>query len=160
MVLNGKSLQEYPVDSIRLYSWKLKILSRLLKRISNGKLHYLCSEWPSWWCNLWDCYLCWLYNFLLLVWSDIWLVATTRVGSSWTWVWLSSHARISQKVACWFQWKGSLFHLAGLSFRMQEFSFIAKLDWSTYIFSTAKTASKKIGAFICSMKFVSSEVIL
>ena len=34
------------------------------------------------------------------------------------------------------------------------------LDWGSYIFSIAKTASKKIGALIRSMKFVSPEVAL
>ena len=36
----------------------------------------------------------------------------------------------------------------------------SKLDWGSYIISVAKTASKKIGALICSMKFLSPEVAL
>ena len=36
----------------------------------------------------------------------------------------------------------------------------SKLDWSSYIISIAKTASKKIGALIRSMKFLSPEVAL
>ena len=36
----------------------------------------------------------------------------------------------------------------------------SKLDWSSYIVSTAKTASKKIGALISSMNFLSPEVAL
>ena len=36
----------------------------------------------------------------------------------------------------------------------------SKLDWEPYIIATAKTASKKIGALIRSMKFVSPEVAL
>ena len=35
-----------------------------------------------------------------------------------------------------------------------------KLDWGSYIISIAKTASKKIGAFIRSMKFLSPEVAM
>ena len=35
-----------------------------------------------------------------------------------------------------------------------------KLDWGSYIISIAKTASKTIGALICSMKFLSTEVAL
>ena len=35
-----------------------------------------------------------------------------------------------------------------------------KLDWGSYIISIAKTASKKIGALIRSMKFFSPEVAL
>ena len=39
-------------------------------------------------------------------------------------------------------------------------TFSSKLDWGCYIISIAKTASKKIGALICSMKFLSPEVAL
>ena len=39
-------------------------------------------------------------------------------------------------------------------------TFSSKLDWGSYIISVAKTASKKIGALICSMKFLSPEVAL
>ena len=46
------------------------------------------------------------------------------------------------------------------SFKMLGLTFSAKLDWGSYITSTAKTASKKIGALIRSMKFLSSEVAL
>ena len=38
--------------------------------------------------------------------------------------------------------------------------FSSKLDWDSYIISIAKTASKKIGALIHSMKFPSPEVAL
>ena len=46
------------------------------------------------------------------------------------------------------------------SFKMLGLSFASKLDWGSYIISVAKTASKKIGALIHSMKFVSPEVNL
>ena len=36
--------------------------------------------------------------------------------------------------------------------------FSSKMDWGSYIISIAETASKKIGALICSMKFLSPEV--
>ena len=39
------------------------------------------------------------------------------------------------------------------SFKMLELTFSSKLDWDPYIISIAKTASKKIGALICSMFF-------
>ena len=45
------------------------------------------------------------------------------------------------------------------SFNMLELTFSSKLDWGSYIISIAKSASKKIGAFIRSMKFP-SEVVL
>ena len=46
------------------------------------------------------------------------------------------------------------------SFKMLGLTFSSKLDWGSYIISIAKTASKKIGALICSMKFLSPEVTL
>ena len=46
------------------------------------------------------------------------------------------------------------------SFNMLGLTFCSKLDWGSYIVSIAKTASKKIGALIRSMKFLSPEVAL
>ena len=43
---------------------------------------------------------------------------------------------------------------------MLELTFSSKLDWVPYIISIAKTASRKIGAWIRSMKFLSPEVAL
>ena len=45
-------------------------------------------------------------------------------------------------------------------FKMLGLTFSSKLDWASYIVSIAKTASKKIGALIRSMKFLSPEVAL
>ena len=45
-------------------------------------------------------------------------------------------------------------------FKTLGLSFSSKLDWGSYITSTAKTNSKKIGAVIRSMKFFSPEVNL
>ena len=46
------------------------------------------------------------------------------------------------------------------SFKMLGLTFSSKLDWGSYIISIAKTASKKIGALIRSMKFLSPAVAL
>ena len=46
------------------------------------------------------------------------------------------------------------------AFKMLGLTFSSKLDWGSYIISIAKTASKKIGALIRSMKFLSPEVAL
>ena len=46
------------------------------------------------------------------------------------------------------------------SFKMLGLALSAKLDWGSYIISIAKTVSKKIGALIRSMKFLSPEVAL
>ena len=47
-----------------------------------------------------------------------------------------------------------------LSFKMLGLTFSSKLDWGSYIISIAKTASKKIGALIRSIKFLSPGVAL
>ena len=46
-----------------------------------------------------------------------------------------------------------------LSFKMLKLAFSSKLDWGSYI-TIAKIASKKIGALIRSVKFLSPEVTL
>ena len=46
------------------------------------------------------------------------------------------------------------------SFKMVGLTFFSKLDWGSYIIFIAKSASKKIGALIPSMKALSSEVAL
>ena len=46
------------------------------------------------------------------------------------------------------------------SFKILVLTFSSKLDWGSYIISIAKTASKKIGALIRSLKFLSPEVAL
>ena len=46
------------------------------------------------------------------------------------------------------------------SFKMLWLTFSSKLDWGSYIVSIAKTASKKIGTLIHSMKFLSPAVAL
>ena len=46
------------------------------------------------------------------------------------------------------------------SFKMLGLALSSKFDWGSYIISIAKTASKKIGALIRSMKFLSPEVAL
>ena len=46
------------------------------------------------------------------------------------------------------------------SFKILGLTFSSKLDWGSYIISIAKTAFKKIGVLIRSMKFLSLEVSL
>ena len=46
------------------------------------------------------------------------------------------------------------------SFKMLGLPFSAKLDWGSYIISIAKTASKKIGAVIRFVKFLSPDVAM
>ena len=57
-------------------------------------------------------------------------------------------------------WKWIGLFLRKKFFKMLGLTFFSKLDWGSYIISIAKTASKKIGALIHSMKFLSPEVAL
>ena len=45
-------------------------------------------------------------------------------------------------------------------FKMLGLTFSSELDWGSYIISIAKTATKKIGGLICSIKFLFPEVVL
>ena len=46
------------------------------------------------------------------------------------------------------------------SFKIMGFTFSSKLYWGFYIIFIAKTDSKKLGALVCSLKFISPEVAL
>ena len=46
------------------------------------------------------------------------------------------------------------------SFKMLGLTLSSESDWGSYIISVTKTASKKIGALICSLKLPSPEVAL
>ena len=46
------------------------------------------------------------------------------------------------------------------SFKMLKLTFSSKLDWGIYMITIVKTASKKIRALICPVKFPSPEVVL
>ena len=46
------------------------------------------------------------------------------------------------------------------SFKIMGFTFSSKLHWDFYIIFIAKTYSKKIGALVCSLKFISPEAAL
>ena len=59
------------------------------------------------------------------------------------------------------QWIGLFLRKNHLSsFTMLELTLSSKLDWGSYITSTAKTASKKTGVLIRSMKFFFLDVAL
>ena len=46
------------------------------------------------------------------------------------------------------------------SFKMLGLTFSSKMDRGSYIFSIAKTGSRKIGALICFRKFLSPDIVL
>ena len=60
---------------------------------------------------------------------------------------------------CFHVWVGWVYS-RGKIIWMLRLTFSSKLDWDSYIISITKIASKKIGALIHSMKFLSTEVAL
>ena len=97
----------------------------------------------------------WLLNLIYktLDWGKKWLVdfsagKTQLVSFDWS----NNSGSIDVKM------DGSV--LEEKSPKMLGLTVSSKLDWSSYIVSIAKTASKKMGALIRSMKFLSAEVAL
>ena len=62
----------------------------------------------------------------------------------------------------WYYWceNVSLFLLKNYPFKILALTFSSKLDWGSYSISITKTVSKKIGALIYSIDFISPEVAL
>ena len=117
-----------------------------------------------------------LLSIISVIWHLIcgnnlnWLLNFNLIYETW-WIGVRSGLLISMRR------KLSWFHLTGLTTIvlfmwkwvslflrknrvLRWLTFSSKLDWGSYIISIAKTASKKIGALICSIKFLSPEVAL
>ena len=88
------------------------------------------------------------FRFVAHPWAQGSLSVCVKVEESW---------RLLRNLK--WKWMG-LFLKINCLFKMLGFTISSKLDWGSYIISIAKTASKKIGALICSMKFLSPEVAL
>ena len=168
VVLDGKSSQEYPVNAgvpqgsilgptlfllyinglpddvicdIAIYADDTTLYSRCDRASDLWQQLELASELES---DLRD----------TVDWGKKWLVdfnagKTQQVSFNWS----NNNGSIDVKMG------GSILEEKS-SFKMLGLTFSSKLDWGSYIISIAKTASKKIGALIRSMKFLSPEVAL
>ena len=168
VVLDGKSSQEYPVNvgvpqgsilgptlfllyindlpddvicDIAIYAGDTTLYSRCDRTSDLWQQLELASELES---DLGD----------TVDWGKKWLVdfnagKTQLVSFDWS----NNNGSIDVKIGGSVLEEKSSFKLLGLTFS-------SKLDWGSYIISIAKTASKKIGALIRSMKFLSPEVTL
>ena len=88
----------------------------------------------------------------------IWSVATTWINF-WRWIWSRDTVDWGKRWPVDFSAVKT--HLVLFeSFKMLGLIFFSKFDWDSYIISIAKTAFKKIGPLIRSVKFLSSEVAL
>ena len=166
VVLNGKSSQEYPVNaevpqgSILGPALFLLYINDLPDDVICDIAIYaddttLYSKW-DWASDLWQQLE--LASELepdlrdMVDWGKKWLVdfnagKTQLVSFDWP----NNDGSIDVKMG------GSILEEKS-SFKMLGLTFSSKLDWGSYIISIAKTASKKIEALICSMKFLSPEV--
>ena len=164
VVLDGKSSQEYPVNagvpqgSILHFSYYtlmtfLMMLSVILQSMLMILLsilgvigHLICGNNLNWLLNLnliYETQWTGVRSSLLI--SMLGKLSWFRLTGLITMVLLMSNGSILEEKS---------------SFKILGLTFSSKLDWSSYIISIAKTASKKIGALIHSMKFLSPEVAL
>ena len=87
-------------------------------------------------------------------WGNRWLVSfNARKTQLVSFDWLSNSGVIDIKLEKAVLEEKSSFCLLGLSFT-------PKLKWGSYIISIAKAAFKKIGALLCSVEFLSPELVL
>ena len=166
VVLDGKSSQGYPVNAgvlqgsilgptlFLLYINDLRddVICNITIYADDTTLYSKCDQAS----DLWQLHLNWLLH-LNLTYETLW----TGAGSGFlismlepvSFDWSKNTGDIDVKM------DGSVFE-EKTSFKMLGLTFSSKLDWGSYIISIAKTATKKIGALIRSMKFLSPEVAL
>ena len=125
------------------------LLSMLMKLpfILSVTRHLICGNSLNWLLNL---------NLIYetLDWGKKWLVDFNAGKSQLVlFGWFNNNGSMDVKIDGTVLEEKSPFKMLGLTFS-------SNLDWCSYIISIVKTASKKIGALICSMKFLSPEVAL
>ena len=167
MVLDGKSSQEYPVDAgvpqrsilgptlFLLYINDLPddVICNIVTYADDTTLYSKCDQASD-------------------LWQQLELASELESGLrdtvNWGRKWFVDFAEKTQLVsfdqsqntgAIDVKMDGSVLE-EETSFKMLGLTFSSKLDWGFYIVSIAKTASKKIGALIHSMKFLSPEAAL
>ena len=168
MVLDGKSSQEYPVNAgvpqgsilgltlFLLYINDLPddVICNIAIYADDTTLYCKCDQASDLWQQL---ELVSKLEFDLrdtVDWGKKWLVDFSAEKTQ-----LVSFDRSNNAGSIDVKMDGSVLEEKS-SFKMLVLTFSSKLDWGSYIISIAKTASKKIGALIRSMKLLSPEVAL
>ena len=168
VVLDGKSLQEHPVNAgvpqryilgptpFLLYINDLPddAICVIAIDADDTTLYSKCDEASDLWQQLELAYV--LESDLrdTVDWGKKWLVGfNARKTQLVSFDWSNNNGFIDVKM------NGSVLEQKS-PFKMLGLTFSSKLDWGSYIISIAKTASKKIGALIRSMKFLSPEAAL
>ena len=168
MVLDGNSSQEYPVNAgvpegsilgpklFLLYINDLPddVICHIAIYADDTTLYSKCDQVSL----ISGSNLNWLLNLNLIYktldWGKMWLV-DLNAGKTQLVLFDQSNNTVSMDV----KMDGSLLEEKS-SFKKLGLTFSSKLDEGSYIISIAKTVSKKIGALICSMKFLFLEVAL
>ena len=168
MVLDGKSSQEYPVNAgvpqgsilhpalFRLYINELPddVICDTTIYADDATLYSKCDQTSDLWQQLE------LVSKLesdlrdIVGWGRKWLVDFNAGKTQ-----LVSFDQSNNTGAIDVKIDGSILEEKS-PFKMLGLTFAFRLDWGSYTVSIAKTASKKIGALIHSMKFISPEVAL
>ena len=168
MVLDGKSSQEYPVNA-RVSQASILGPPLFLLYINDLPDDVIChiaiyADDTTLYCNCdWASDLC--EQLKLDSELESGLRDTVDSGKKWLVVfnagktYLVSFDRSNNNGSIDVKMDGSVLEEKS-SFKMMGLTFPSKLDWGSYIISLAKTASKKNGALIHSMKFLSPEVAL
>ena len=166
VVLDGKSLQEYLVNAgvpqgsifgptlFLLYINDLPgdVICDIAIYVDDATLYCKCDQASDLWQQL-----NWLLNLNLrdtVDWGKKWLIDFNAGKTQ-----LVLFHRSNNNGFIDLKMDGSVLEEKS-AFKMLGLTFSFKLDWGSYIISIAKTASKKIGALIRSMKFNSPEVAL
>ena len=168
VVLDGKSSQEYPVNAgvpqgsilgptlflLDINDLPDDVIYNIAIYADDTTLYPKCDQAPDLWQQL---------EFASEIESDL------RDTVDWGRKWLVDFNAAKSQLVSFDQSKntgaidvkmdGSILQ-EKTSFKMLGLTFSSKLDWGSYLVSIAKTASKKIGALIRSMKILSPEVAL